>query len=315
LDFPKPGVVISRCIEFENVRWDGQIINNDFVRRLLPYVKPITVCPEIGVDLPVPRDPIRIVRIESEDLLLQPSTGRNLTDEMKKLTENFLENLPPVDGFIMKSRSPSCGITNVKIYAGLENDPVIDRGAGMFGRYVKDRFWHLAVEDDYRLSNYEIRENFLRKLYVLADFRENTVNKIGDLVEFHSRQKTMLKAYNKSRIRIMENIISNHNRKPFDVIHNEYQEQLYNTIVSPPRYGKYTKVLQNCLGYFSNKISESERNFFLDTLEQYRQGRVPLIVPLDVMKSWILRFDEKYLSKQSFFYPYPENLIDINTLV
>jgi len=315
LESPRPRVVISRCIEFESVRWDGQIISNDFVRALLPHIEAITVCPEIGVGLEVPRDPIRIVRVDGEDRLLQPSTGRDLTGEMKEFTKNFLDNLPLIDGFIMKSGSPSSGITHVKIYAALENTPVVERGAGMFGRYVKDRFWHLAIEDDDRLRNAEIREHFLRKLYVLADFREKTGNEIANLVEFHSRQKMMLKAYNQSLMRLMGNILANHSRKPYCVVHNEYREQLFNAMVRPPTCANYINVLQNSLGYFSHKISKAEQDFFLDKLEQYRQGKIPLIAPLDVMNSWIVRFDEKYLAQQSFFHPYPEDLMDVKAIV
>ena len=157
MESPRPRVVISRCIEFESVRWDGQIISNDFVRALLPHIEAITVCPEIGVGLDVPRDPIMIVRVYGEDRLLQPSTGRDLTGEMKEFTKNFLDNLPLIDGFIMKSGSPSSGITHVKIYAALENAPVVERGEGMFVRYIKDSFWHLAIEDDDKLKNAEIR--------------------------------------------------------------------------------------------------------------------------------------------------------------
>lgn len=152
---------------------------------------------------------------------------------MKKFTKIFLINLPLIDGFILKSGSPSSGITHVKIYAALENAPVVERGASMFGRYIKDSFWHLAIEDDDKLKNAEIRKHFLRKLYVLADFRENTGNNIVNLVEFHSRQKMMLKAYNQSLKRLMGNIVANHSRKPYCVVHNKYREQLLNAMVRP----------------------------------------------------------------------------------
>lgn len=315
MKFPTPRVVISRCIEFDNVRWNAQIIRNDLVKALIPHIEPITVCPEIGIGLPVPRDTLRIVRVKEKDRLMQPDTGKDLTEEMKAFTEGFLENLPSVDGFIMKSGSPSSGISHVKIYAGLQNAPVVERGAGIFGRVVKEKFSHLAVEDEERLSNANIREHFLRKLYVLADYRENTGKGMNDLVEFHSRHKLIFKAYNQKELRLLGNIVANHEKKPYQQVLNEYQRHLFKVMTRAPRCGNYVNVLQNSMGYFSDKLGKAERDFFLEKLHQYREGKIPLIVPVDIMNSWIVRFGEEYLQQQSFFNPYPEDLLDVESIL
>jgi uncharacterized protein YbgA (DUF1722 family) len=173
----------------------------------------------------------------------------------------------------------------------------------------------LAIEDDKRLGNANIREHFLRKLYVLADFRENTGKEIKDLIDYHSRNKLMFKAYNEKELRIMRNIVANHDNKPYNDLKNDYKKRLLRTMVRAPQCGNYVNVLQNTLGYFSDKLTKAEKDFFLEKLHQYKERKIPLLAPIDIMNSWIVRFDEKYLKQQSFFNPYPEGLLDVDSIV
>ena len=315
MEFPKPRVVISKCIEFESVRWNAQIITNELVKSLIPHVEAIPVCPEVEIGLPIPRDTLRIVRIEGEDRLMQPKTGKDLTKEMNEFTDRFLNSLPPVDGFIMMSQSPSSGLSHVKIYAGIEKAPIIERGAGIFGRVIKEKFGNLAVEDEGRLRNPIIREHFLRKLFLLADFRENTGARINDLVDFHSRHKLMLKAYNQNEMRILGRIVANHEKKPYDEVHSDYREHLLRVMLRAPDHGNNINVLQNAMGYFSSDLKKEERAYFIEKLDLYRDGKIPLIVPVDIIRSWIIRFDEDYLENQSYFNPYPDDLLDVESII
>ena len=122
--FSKPRVVISKCIEFEPVRYNGQIISSDLVRELIKHVEPIPVCPEVGIGLSVPRESLRLVKMGADIRLIQPKTRNDYTDEMKSFAEQFFSELGMVDGFIMRSSSPSSGITRVKIYSGIEKSPM-----------------------------------------------------------------------------------------------------------------------------------------------------------------------------------------------
>ena len=119
-EFSKPVVVVSKCITFEPVRWNGQIIASEFVEKLKTYVNFIPVCPEVEIGLGVPRDPVRIVLVNGEKKLLQPATGFDFTDKMIKFSQSFLDSLDAVDGFILKSASPSSGFKNVKVYPSIE---------------------------------------------------------------------------------------------------------------------------------------------------------------------------------------------------
>ncbi|MDY6822501.1 MAG: 2-thiouracil desulfurase family protein [Thermodesulfobacteriota bacterium] len=161
----KPTVVVSKCLGFDHCRYNGQMIPDSFVENLAEHVEMIPVCPEMAIGLGVPRDPVRVVLVNGEPRLYQPATGEDFTEAMEQFTHEFLAGLPAVDGFIMKSRSPSCGIRDVKIYHHMDRpDTGTERGGGMFGGRLKALFPGTAIEDEGRLKNFSIRKHFLSHL-------------------------------------------------------------------------------------------------------------------------------------------------------
>jgi uncharacterized protein YbgA (DUF1722 family)/uncharacterized protein YbbK (DUF523 family) len=314
--FPIPRVVISKCIEFEPVRYNGLIVSSDFVKDMINYIEPIPVCPEVEVGLGVPRDTLKLVKIGSDVRLIQPKTGLDLTDRVFKFAESFFSNIGEVDGFIMRSNSPSSGITRVKIYSKIEKSPMVRYGSGIFGGMVKERYGHLAVEEDLRLKEGNIREHYLRKLFILADFRTSKQEKsMKGLVDFHTRNKIQLKAYNEKRMRILGRIVANEKRLEVEELYSQYQETLFLALKRAARCSSYVNALMNSLGYFSREINSQEKQFFLHQLERFRDGSIPLVVPVDIMRSWIVRTGNEYLGNQTFFNPYPEELMDIESVV
>ncbi len=311
--FTTPRVVVSKCLEFASCRWNGMMISSHEVRALKPVVEFIPVCAEVEVGLGVPRKPIRVVERDNELRLVQSETGTDITAEMVNFTETFLDNLEDIDGFILKDRSPSCGNKDVKVYPSTGKVSAI-RGNenGFFGGPVVERFGHLAVENEGRLNNFRIREHFFTKLFMLADFRHvKEDGTMRSLVDFHSRNKLMLLSYNQSVMRDMGRVVANHDKKPVKEVFNDYQELLYRAFAKMPRHTSVINVLMHAMGYFSKELNAAEKAYFLDTMEQYRINRVPLSVCNAILKSWIIRFDEKYLDSQTFFEPYPEQLIEI----
>jgi uncharacterized protein YbgA (DUF1722 family)/uncharacterized protein YbbK (DUF523 family) len=309
-------VVISRCIEFESVRWDGQIISSDFVKSLIPYVEFIPVCPEVEIGLGVPRHPIRIVQVNGELRLIQPKTNLDLTEKMRSFTDSFLDSLEDIDGFILKSRSPTSAIKDAKIYPTTEKKVApTSKGPGFFTVAVLERFPNLAVEDEGRLRNPRIKEHFLTKLFTLTAFREvKTSGTLRKLEKFHSENKLLFKTYNQKESRTLGKIVANQIRKRFAQIIGDYEEHLFETLKRPPRCGSNINVMMNAMGYFSDKLSKEEKKFFLDSLEKYRAGKIPLSVITSLLKLWIIKFREEYLMNQTFFEPYPKELIDIETM-
>ena len=163
--FPKPRIVISKCIGFDPCRYNGEIVQDKFVRRLEPHVEFVCVCPEVEIGLGTPRAPVRVVASGESFKLIQPASGLDVSDKMREFSRGFLDGLKEVDGFILKNRSPSCGFTDVKVYAGPEKGAAIGRTAGFFGGAVLEKVGDRAVEDEGRLLNLSIREHFLTRVF------------------------------------------------------------------------------------------------------------------------------------------------------
>ncbi len=309
----KPRIVVSKCLGLAHCRYDGSIIPDPIVAALREWVELIPVCPELELGLGAPRPPVRLVRVGRETRLVQPATGCDLTEAMRNFSQSFLDSLPPVDGFILKNRSPSCGIKDAKIYAGPENAPSVGIGPGLFGGAVRARFPDLPVEDEGRLTNKAIREHFFTAVFSLARLREAASSgEMRGLVEFHTKHKFLLMAYNQARLRELGRIVANSHKYSFSHVLAEYASRFRAAVVRPPRRPAVVNALMHALGYFSDHLTPAEKGYFLDLLTAYREGRQPLSTLVGVLRAWMLRFEEPYLSAQIFFSPFPEALVSLS---
>lgn len=310
--FEKPVVVVSKCIEFEKCRYNGLGVASETVKALMDHVRFVPVCAEVEIGLGIPRDPIRVARAGGELRLLQPSTGLDFTGDMKRFAASYLGSLAEVDGFILKSRSPSCGIKDVKVFAGVEKQAAVDKGPGFFGGAVVELFPGYPVEDEGRLLNFRIREHFLTSLFALARFR--AVRRSGmmrDLVEYQARNKLLLMSYSQKEMRLLGKIVANAGKLRMPDVLRLYEEHLRAAFAKPAKHTSNINVLMHALGYFSDSLSTREKTFFLESLERYRGGKIPLSATLSVVTSWLARLPNEYLEKQTFFDPYPEALVEI----
>ena len=315
-DFARPRIVSSKCLEFEACRYNGARISSDEVRQLFPHADFLPVCPEVEIGLGIPRSPIRIVDPE-ERRLIQPETGRDLTGAMGGFLKRFLGPLEKVgaggvDGFILKYRSPSCGLKNVKTFATADSKTPAGKGAGLFGAAVLERFSGLPIEDEGRLKDYRIREAFLTQLFALASFRKTqSSGQMKELVRFQSENKLLLMAHAEKHMRALGRIVANPVKRPVDEVMAGYRDGLEKALVTPMRSTSCVNVLMHALGYFKKQLTSREKKFFLAALEDYRAKRVPLSVPVGIMRSHIVRFEESYLDNQTFFEPYPAGLVTV----
>jgi uncharacterized protein YbgA (DUF1722 family) len=231
---------------------------------------------------------------------------------MERFSRGYVSSLSEVDGFVLKSRSPSCGITDAKVYPNRDKGPSLRKGPGVFAQRVIERFPHAAIEDEGRLNNFRLREHFLTKLFSLARLRSlKKQPSMQALVRFQAENKLLLMAYNQKEMRLLGRIVANHEKRDLSEVLTLYEAHLHNALARPGRYTSHINVLMHALGYFSRQLNPREKAHFLDLLELYRQGKIPLSAAVSVISSWIHRFGTEYLEAQTFFEPYPGELVEI----
>ncbi|MFP4362642.1 MAG: DUF523 and DUF1722 domain-containing protein [Spirochaetia bacterium] len=308
----EPLVFISKCLGFASCRYNGITINSDPVSGLRQFAKVITSCPEVEIGLGVPRDPIRIVNENGERILYQPATQKKITREMETYTEEYIASLPEIDGIILKSRSPSCGFKDVKIYNSLENPSQPGKGPGFFGGRMSEVFPGHPLEDEGRLNNFTIREHFFTSLWALAWFRKvKKENNFQALLEYHTKNKLLFMGYSQSKLRVLGNIVATHKKRDFYELISEYESVLRSLFEEPPNFSSIVNVLHHAFGGVSDNLNSDEKQFFLNTAEEYRDERVPLSTVLHLLQSWAIRFEDDWLKDQSFLHPYPKELMSI----
>jgi len=315
--FVKPKVVVSRCIGFENCRYNGQIISSEEVKEMRDYIEFITVCPESEIGLGVPRDPVRLISNGEEIRLVQPNTGKDFIKEMLDYSEDFLKQNPDVDGFILKSKSPSCGLKETRIYTGIDDHSTRGKGPGFFGNEVLKRHPRKAIETEGRLRNYQIREYFLTKIYAFADFRERKGSQdLERLKEYHDYNRLLFKSYDEEVYQNMGKILEQDGDD--SELYDRYEDLLYELFNQAPQCESKIQIMDDLLQDFKDMIDMDEIDFFKESLEDYSKGNTSLNVPLSILYTWLLRFKDSNLKDQSFFFPYPKDLVrleDVRTCV
>jgi uncharacterized protein YbgA (DUF1722 family)/uncharacterized protein YbbK (DUF523 family) len=270
----------------------------------------LPVCPEVAIGLGVPREPIRLISLKNgERKLVQPSSGLDLTERTQRYCSSFLMGLDQIDGFLLKSRSPTCGLNDAFIYpseTGVSPLPV--RRPGLFGEAVLARFGDLAVEDEARLYEVGIAEHFLTKLYTFARFRELD-HETSELMRFQAENKLLLMTYGQNKIRLLGNIASNRDKRDVEHVFHQYQYQLRSIFENRPKRGSVVNVLMHALGYYKDRLNTDEKKEFLVMLNAYRDENRPLVECLGLMRSFNLRFRNEYLTRQTFFEPFPPELL------
>lgn len=313
----KPIVFISKCITFEPVRYSGQMVSSEFVDKLKPFIIPVTHCPEVEIGLGVPRDSIRIVVFEDKEKnfkqfkLIQPSTNIDLTFKMQEYSQNLLENIGQIDGFILKAKSPSCGIRDVKLYNEKNELIALNRkNPGIFGGILLKKFPNKIVEDEQRLIDSFLNDNFLKSIYLSANFRQISLNKkIQDLIKYHEKNKLLLMSYNQYNMRLLGKIVADAKKIGLEDSFKQYENLLGKTISRPYKKTELINCFEHAFGYFKDQLKSGEKKFFLDNLKDFSDSKVSQLAVITLLKSYIIRYEEKYLSNQTLFNPYPKELM------
>ncbi len=307
----RPRVVVSRCLGFDNCRYDGVMIESGIVRALESHVAFVPVCPEVEIGLGVPRNPILIVVSEGQRRLVQPAGAGDLTDPMRSFASEFLHTQPGIDGFILKSRSPSCGIVDAKHFPSAEAVEPVCVGAGFFGGAVVKKFPGLPAEDEERLLDGAAREHFLTRLFTAARFRRVGERlSVDGIVRFHAENEYILKAYDRKNLDLLGTIAANGQRKPADVVYGLYRDHLARALERLPGRASIVDVLagieEECMG--SLKTGKKQR--FAESIGRYGAGLVTLHTVLVEARTVIAESGRKDLGEQTFLRPFPDELFE-----
>ena len=309
MNFTKPNIVISKCLEFEACRYDGQIINNKFIKKLKKFVNFTPVCPEVEIGLGIPRDTIRIVESEKRKLLYQPETGKDFSKKMNNFSKKFIKNInQQVDGFILKADSPSCAVTTAKVYPRIGNVASIRRDSGLFTKHVLDNFPNYPIEEDKRLNNVFLREHFYTTIFTISEFKK--IKSMNHLYNFHAKHKYLFMSHNQRLLRTMGNIAANKENLKINQVLKLYYDNLLLMFSKKSRIPKNINTQMHVMGYFKKMLSRKEKNHFLNLLDTYKNKKIPISTVNNILISWINRFGNEYLEKQSFFSPFPLELIE-----
>jgi uncharacterized protein YbgA (DUF1722 family)/uncharacterized protein YbbK (DUF523 family) len=302
---------ISTCLLGENVRYDGGHKLDRYLRDLLgKYVDFVPVCPETESGLPVPREAMRLVGDALNPRLVTIDTRIDHTERLANWSRQKLDELEneKLCGFIFKSRSPSSGMERVKIYN--EKGHPVPKGRGIFAGMFMDRFPLLPVEEDGRLHDPVLRENFITRIFVFSRWHqlmEKGLN-TGRLVDFHTRHKLLLMAHNINTYREIGRMVARAREYNPEELANEYIDKLMTALKLSSTIKKNVNVLHHIMGYFKKELSKDEKQELLEIIKNYSDSLVPIIVPITLLNHYVRKYHQAYLEEQVYLNPHPMEL-------
>ncbi|MGD0916477.1 MAG: DUF523 and DUF1722 domain-containing protein [Thermodesulfobacteriota bacterium] len=302
---------ISSCLLGENVRYDGGHKLDRFLTDTLgQYVEYLPVCPEVECGLGVPRESMRLEGDPDSPRLVTTRTKQDMTDRMVQWAEKRVIELEKegLCGFIFKSNSPSSGMEKVKVYN--ERGMPMKSGTGMFARILMDHFPLLPMEDEGRLHDFKLRENFIERIFTLKRWREVLATKEsrGNVVDFHTKHKLLILSHSPKHYQTMGKLVAQTKASPLKELYQQYQSFLMESLRLNATPKKNANVLQHMLGYFKEQLSFDEKQELLEVIDFYRKGYTPLIVSITLINHYVRKYDQPYLKQQVYLNPHPLEL-------
>jgi uncharacterized protein YbgA (DUF1722 family)/uncharacterized protein YbbK (DUF523 family) len=303
---------ISACLLGQSVRYNGGHQHDRFLTGTLGrYITYVPVCPEVECGLGVPREAMRLVGTADQPRLVTITTKKDYTGQMTSWALQRVRELETEElcGFIFKSKSPSSGMQRVKVYSDRNGIPA-HNGVGLFARIVMEHFPLLPCEDEGRLHDPVLRENFIERIFVSR--RWQTVlagsGRTGDLVDFHTRHKLLILSHSPQHYREMGRLVAQANQLTTAEARSRYQTLLMEALALKSTAKKHVNVLHHMLGYFKQVLSPDEKQELLEIIEQFHREYIPLIVPITLMNHYVRKYGQAYLAQQYYLNPHPLEL-------
>jgi len=295
-----------------NVRYDGGQKLDPYLRHTLgQFIEWVPVCPEAECGLSVPREAMDLVGDRSSPRLITRVTGVDHTSCVKQWSKKKLAAFEQegLSGFVLKARSPSCGVHDSKIYS--RPGRLSGGRAGLFAEAVMGSFPLMPIEDEEGLQDPGIRENFIERLFVYQRWQEflGDGGTIGQLVTFHGRHKYLLMAHSAKHLKALGSLVADSKKYKRPELLERYFTGLMEGLSVQATIRNHTNVLQHMAGYFKKQLSSAEKLELQDVIAQYRQGLVPLIVPITLINQYVRKYGDSYLKEQHYLNPHPLELM------
>ncbi len=306
-------VGVSACLLGRPVRFDGGHKRSRFVTdELERFVEFVPVCPEVESGMPTPRPALRLVRSEGDEVrMVETQSGIDRTEQLLRFADERVAALEKANlsGFILKKDSPSCGMTRVKLYS--ENAMPNRDGVGLFAQALMRSQPNLPVEEEGRLNDAPLRENFIERVFAYhrlqAHFSSDWT--AGDMFAFHTAQKLHLMAHSPEAYRSLGRLVAEHASMDREAFVSAYVDEFMSALERIATPGRQTNVLQHAAGYLKKQLDAASRAELAEVIEDYRQGLVPLSVPITLIRHYVRLYEIEYLQGQVHLDPHPKELM------
>jgi len=305
-------VGISSCLLGEKVRFDGGHKRDSYiVGTLANYFEFRPFCPEVAIGLGIPRPTIRLVKVEKNVRCLGVKEPIDVTEQLQQYAEQLKDQHQDLCGYILKKDSPSCGMERVKVF---HNQQPVREGVGIYTETMKRNNPLLPMEEEGRLGDPGLRENFIQRVYVLFRWKKMLSEGLSaqQLTNFHARHKLIIMSH--ADYRDLGQLLASLNKDNLTAVAQEYIQQLMDTLKIVPSRKHHVNVLQHIQGYLKKELTKEDKAELSEIIERYRQGEVPLIVPLTLLKHHFRKTPDPYIENSYYLSPYPQELKLINQL-
>ena len=304
---------VSSCLIGEKVRWNGDHKQNHFVREVLAnYFEYVSVCPEMEVGMGVPRETVALYGNLEKSRMISKKTQTDWTRPMKNYIKDRLKSLTHDDlcGYIFKSKSPSCGLGRIPVYSEFGSNKV-RHGSGMFAQAFTKAFPIVPTEDEGRLNDPRIRENFIIKVFSFYRLQALFKQKfsLGALVKFHTQQKFLLLAHSRKHYDNLGQLVAKPKSMGIEILKIKYGEIFMKALTFKATPKKNTDVLLHMMGFLKKILSKEEKKDILSVIEDYRKQLLPLIVPVTLIRHHVNKHKIEYLMGQAYINPHPRELM------
>ena len=320
--WPRLQIGISECLLGIEVRHDGGHKCDRYVTDILSsYLDFVPTCPEVGAGMGTPREAVRLIRDPAGLRMVGISSQEDWTQRVNAYSTKRIGQLDREQrlcGYILKKDSPTCGMERVRLFN--HNDVPRREGVGLFAHALKSAWPNLPVEEEGRLNDSRLRENFICRVFTYDRWRRllegdsRTARdpcrrpQPADLVDFHSRHKLLLIAYDPATYYEMGPLVADAGTQIFGELLAEYEAALMKALSKPAPTGGHVNTLNHVMGFLKDVLSPEEKVELLDCIEDYSIGVTPLITPLTVLRSNLRRIDNDWIRQQVYLCPYPHDL-------